>query len=174
MSESESTDTPPQEKTGILTRLVKLLLVAVLVAPAAAIQAYLLTPETVEEIDEIEARVTYVAGKQQQHEDEVEVDLGHFDVSIVRPEINKVLRVRFQLAALVPDRFVGRYEDFMKEQHHRFRDRIIMELQRTETILLTDPRLVELRSNLILVLNEMATTPTFRNVIFSNYSVRQQ
>lgn len=49
-----------------------------------------------------------------------------------------------------------------------------MELQRTETILLTDPRLVELRSNLILVLNEMATTPTFRNVIFSNYSVRQQ
>ena len=154
--------------------MARLVMLATLLAPVVAIQGYLLMPAETDTVSEFDARVTYVSGMQRVDNEEIEVDLGKFDASIVRPEINKVLRVRFHLAGLIPYRERGRYEDFFETNNHRFRDRVITELTRTEAQHLADPRLSELRVQLTTLVNGMTETPLFRNLVFSNYSVLQQ
>lgn len=180
MSEQESTPSVEKQadesRISLKTGMLRCLLFVALISPTMVIQAYLFkNSDPVRDTEsEIEDRVTYLTGKQNLNQKLIEVDLGEFNISVVRSEIKKVLRIRFQLTGLVVEGDVDRFETYYEQNMHRVRDRIIDKLTKTEAKHLVDPRLSTLRLQLIDMTNDMAGSPLFRNIVFSNYTIVQQ
>lgn len=175
MSSDESTATI-EPKSRLLLRIAAGIVSAMLLSPMLAAHGYLLT-QTAEDAfdeDEVDDRIRYLAEKQAERAAEIEIDLGSFNTSIVRSEINKVLRVRFQLVGVISEKDQDIVEELQETKLHRFRDQVISELTRTEAANLADPRLVELQAQLMNLANQLTGEPIFRDLILNDFSILQQ
>ncbi len=159
----------------MIKRLVRYVLLFLLIAvPTVAIQSYALTRPEPAPFSEFEARLNYLTDRHVTGDYDVEVDLGYFNASIVRKEIDEVLRVRFRLSGVISRDDRRAFADFQETKINRFRDRVITLLTQTEASELTDPSMLALRSQLIGLANEMNEKTIFQNVMFSDYSVQKQ
>ena len=168
--------TTKTEKPGIVLRVFRCLLVIGLIAPVVAIHGFLHARDDEADLaSEIDDRIAYVTGTQPVGKSTfIEVDIGHFNTSVVRSEIGKVVRIRFQLTGLMAKQHLGLFEDFRTEKLNRYRDVVITELTHTQIKNLLDPRLSELRARLMSRTNDMIGSIVFRNLIISNFTMVQQ
>lgn len=178
MSEQEPTPvdgSPEGPQEGLVLRAIRFLLLALVLSPVVAVHGYLHADgESVDAVESIDDRITYLTGIQPARSGITEVDLGDFNISVVRPEIRTTLRIRFQLAGLVSEQDLHDLEDFRVIHEHRLRDMIITELTKTESKHFSDPRLSELRSSLMNHVNDMSRPIVFRDLIFSRFSMVKQ
>ena len=159
---------------------IALLLVAVVIGeclaafyfvPAPAETAALVgatIPEEPEEqadpFDEVEAAT----------EEQVEVDLGEFQVTAYQPLSNSTLRLDFHLYGTVIKDDNEAFQLAFEENKNRFRDQAIRIFRGSEVTDLADAKLGLIRRRILETSNKILGEPYLRTIIFSEFRFTEQ
>lgn len=97
-----------------------------------------------------------------------EVDLGEFMVTQRREP--SIFYIRFHLYAVVPDSFVGQFDQLRQTHGERIRAKVRQVTMACDIDHLNDPSLGWLKSELISSINEVTQSPIVRDVVFGDFS----
>jgi len=177
----------PQEQTPASTgklslfSKIKILLFVALVVAVECAAAYLYLPSAEEsailvgagEIKE-ENKTTPEHEIEEEENDQVEVDLGEFNVTAYQPVSNTTLRIDFHLYGIVAAIEHKEFTTLLEENLHRFRDQVIITMRGAEIVDLTDAGLGLVKRKIMDKTNRMLSKPLLQSVIFSDFSFIEQ
>lgn len=106
--------------------------------------------------------------------DEIEVELGKFNVIIHQPAANLTMRVNFHLIGTLPTENEKEFEELLLHNEHRLRDQVIFEIRNSRVEDLTDPGLALLKRKILAKSNELLGKPILHTVLFSDFSYIEQ
>ena len=106
--------------------------------------------------------------------DQFEVSLGQFSVTAFQPISNTTLRIDFQLWGTVSVEDEKEFLLFLEDNHHRFREQVIVTVRSTDITDLTDAGLGLVKRKILERTNRMLGKPLLRTVIFSDFSFIEQ
>jgi len=105
--------------------------------------------------------------------DQVEVDLGQFDVVSFQPVSDSTLRIGFHLYGTVAVENQDEFLILMEENEHRFRELVIQTIRSAEITDLTDAGLGLIKRRISEKTNKLLGRPMLRVVIFSEFSFEE-
>lgn len=105
--------------------------------------------------------------------DQVEVDLGQFDVVSFQPVSDSTLRIGFHLFGTVALEDQDEFLILMEESQHRFRELVIQTIRSAEITDLTDAGLGLIKRRISEKTNKLLGRPMLRVVIFSDFSFEE-
>jgi flagellar basal body-associated protein FliL len=105
---------------------------------------------------------------------EVEVELGKFNVIIHQPAANLTMRVNFHLIGTLPTESQKEFEELLQHNEHRLRDQVIFEIRNSRVEDLIDPGLALLKRKILAKSNELLGKPILHTVLFSDFSYIEQ
>jgi flagellar basal body-associated protein FliL len=141
-------------------------------AAAAMAGATLATPSKAEETAEKEKADK--SDPEDEAADQVEVDLGQFNVTAFQPTTNTTLRIDLHLFGTVGAKDGKDFVKLKEENQHRFRDQVIVIIRSADITDLTDPGLNLMKRKILEKTNRMFGKPLLRAVIFSDFSFIEQ
>jgi len=106
--------------------------------------------------------------------DQFEVSLGEFSVTAFQPISNTTLRIDFQLWGTVSVEDEKEFLVLLEDNHHRFREQVIVTVRSTDITDLTDAGLGLVKRKILERTNRMLGKPLLRTVIFSDFSFIEQ
>lgn len=106
--------------------------------------------------------------------DQIEVDLGEFNVCVFQHLSGTTLRVDFHLFGTVGAEDEMEFLELMEDNRHRFRDQILATICSAEITDLTEPGLGLIKRKLLERTNKTLGKPLLRVVIFSDFSFIEQ
>jgi hypothetical protein len=107
-------------------------------------------------------------------EDQVEVDLGQFNVVSFQPASNTTLRIDFHMYGTIDSDDKAKFEAAMQDNQHRFRDQVIVTVRSCELSELTDAGLGLIKRRILEKSNRTFGKPFLQAVIFSEFSFIEQ
>ncbi|MGW8257897.1 MAG: flagellar basal body-associated FliL family protein [Thermoguttaceae bacterium] len=114
--------------------------------------------------------------KEVQHDenDQMEVDLGEFNVTAYQPISNTTLRIDFRLFGTILAKDQDEFSKLLEENKHRFRDQVIITLRSSEITDLTDAGLGLVKRKLLEKANRILGKPLLQSILFSDFSFIEQ
>lgn len=107
-------------------------------------------------------------------EQQVEVDLGEFNVVSFQPRTNTTLRIDFHLYGTIHPDDQAKFDEAWQENTHRFRDQVIVTVRGSELSELTDAGLGLIKRKILEKTNRILGKPLLQTVIFSEFSFIEQ
>ena len=107
-------------------------------------------------------------------EDQMEVDLGEFQVVSYQPASNTTLRIDFHLYGTIDPDDQPKFDLAWQENTHRFRDQVIVTVRGCELSELTDAGLGLIKRKILEKSNRILGKPLLQAVIFSDFSFIEQ
>ncbi len=107
-------------------------------------------------------------------EEQVEVDLGEFDVVSFQPASNTTLRIDFHLYGTIHPDDQEKFDLAWGENTHRVRDQVIVTVRGCELTELTDAGLGLIKRKILEKINRTLGKPLLQSIIFSEFSFIEQ
>ena len=106
--------------------------------------------------------------------EQVEVDLGQFNVTAHQPSSNTTVRIEFHLFGVISPGDKAEFEKLLKANHHRFREQVLVTLRSAEGSDLADAGLGLIKRQILEKTNTLLGKPLLRGVIVSDFSYMEQ
>lgn len=132
-----------------------------------------LAGSAVESKEEVKADLKKEEEEKEQN-NQVEVDLGEFNVTAYQPTSNTTLRIDFHLYGTVTALEQKEFMSHLEENLHRFRDQVIITVRSSEITDLTDAGLGLVKRKIVEKTNRMLNKQFLQTVIFSDFSFLEQ
>ena len=174
---------PPGKSRSPMAYKIGLLLFVVAVVAVECLIAYLWLPSASDaaalsgEMIEGQASLAAIAEDQQDQEElveELEIDLGEFNVTAFQPISNTTLRIDFHLFATVAVADFNEIVRLHEENEHRFREQVIVTIRSADITDLTDAGLGLIKRKILEKSNRLLGKPLLRTIVFSDYSFVEQ
>lgn len=172
--------------SSLLGKLAVLLFVAVVIAGECLV-AVLLLPTASEttvmatatldrraQAAELPLKPSEPEEKEEELIDQMEVDLGDFNVTSYQPLSQTTLRLDFHLYGTVGADEKAEFDIKMEESTHRFREQVIVIMRSSEITDLTDAGLGLIKRKVLEKSNRIFGKPLLRTIIFSDFSFIEQ
>ena len=172
--------------SSLLGKLAVLLFVAVVIAGECLV-AVLLLPTASEttvmatatldrraQAAELPLKPSEPEEKEEELIDQMEVDLGDFNVTSYQPLSQTTLRLDFHLYGTVAADEKAEFDIKMEESTHRFREQVIVIMRSSELTDLTDAGLGLIKRKVLEKSNRIFGKPLLRTIIFSDFSFIEQ
>jgi hypothetical protein len=104
-----------------------------------------------------------------EHNVELEVDLGTFAMTVAVAK-SKPLLLSFHLFGTLNESKHAEFTARFEAQHHRLRQEVLVLLRGTDTELLTDPDLTELKKQLLARINRLLGKASLNDLIISDFA----
>jgi len=111
---------------------------------------------------------------EKERNEQIEVDLGEFNVTAFMPTSNTTMRIDFHLYGTVAGADQKEFMSRLEENLHRFRDQVIVTVRSAEITELTDAGLGLVKRKILDKTNRMMGKQLLRTVIFSDFSFIEQ
>jgi flagellar basal body-associated protein FliL len=182
-------DPQPQEQTSAtagkssLFGKIKILLFVVLVITLECAAAYWCLPSAEEtallaagtaEVAKEEVKLAEAQEAAKAENEQVEVDLGEFNVTAYQPVSNTTLRIDFHLFGTVAAAEQKEFMTSLEENLHRFRDQVIITMRSAEITDLTDAGLGLVKRKILDKTNRLFNKPLLQSIIFSDFAFIEQ
>lgn len=151
-----------------------LLVVALSAAAHALLIAGDRNPHKPEPFDEIADRVEYQLGHSISRGEMQEFELGEFDTSVYRSDLDTTLRLEFRLSLVVKQQSAAAFDRMLSRSRHRLRDAALTAVARSATHDLLDPTFRELKAAVAEAANDVCGRPVVATAIFADYSFVDQ
>ena len=180
----ETNETEQEAASGRSTLLAKanlaLLLMAVVFAECMA--AYFFVPDPAETAalvgvaipEESEEQADPFDQVEAAMKEQIEVDLGTFQVTAYQPLSNSTLRLDFHLYGTIVKDDDEVFQLAFEENKNRFRDQAIRIFRSAEVTDLTDAKLGLIKRKILETSNKILGEPFLRTIIFSDFSFLEQ
>lgn len=131
--------------------------------------------ETKSELDPLGLLTDYKQAVPRHHPyDLVEIDLGHYDVSIPVAESVDMYHIGFSAAAIVPRERKDDLDGKIQEFNSRIQDMVLQSAQRMSPDNISDPYQAWLKSEILAEIAHLLKTREVRDVVFSEYSFERR
>ena len=151
-------------------------LVAVLLLPTASETTVMATATLDRRAQAVELPLKPSEPEEKEEEliDQMEVDLGDFNVTSYQPLSQTTLRLDFHLYGTVAADEKAEFDIKMEESTHRFREQVIVIMRSSELTDLTDAGLGLIKRKVLEKSNRIFGKPLLRTIIFSDFSFIEQ
>lgn len=180
-ADSDGSDQPADEANpkprlaGLVRSFGWFLLVLALSAAAHALLiAGDRNPHKLEPFDEIADRVEYQLGHAISRGEMQEFELGEFQTSVYRSDLDTTLRLEFRLSLVVKQQNGAAFAQMLNRSRHRLRDAALSAVARCATHDLLDPTLRELKAAVAEAANDVCGQPVVVTATFADYSFVDQ
>jgi flagellar basal body-associated protein FliL len=102
--------------------------------------------------------------------DQVEVDLGEFDVTAFQPVSNSTLRVSVHVWGTVADKDQAAFQDLTQGNQQRLREQVLVTIRSADSAELTEPGLGVVKRKILDRMNKTLGKPLLRTIVFSDFS----
>jgi flagellar basal body-associated protein FliL len=133
---------------------------------------------------------THESAHHEATQEQTEVDLGAFSLTVFNPNTNNNLLIDFHLFGTVtgaplaaesaekPEKVeegdAAKLESLLKKNRHRFRDQVIVTIRNSQIADLTDPGLGLIKRQILAKTNTLLGEPLVKEVVFSDFVVVEQ
>ncbi len=122
-------------------------------------------------------------------QEQTEVDLGAFSLTVFNPNTNSNLLIDFHLYGTVSgaategnaekadkseESDAAKLENLLKKHKHRFRDQVIVTVRNSQIADLTDPGLGLIKRQILAKTNALLGEPLLKEIVFSDFVVVEQ
>jgi flagellar FliL protein len=196
MAEAELTSSvedgvAPKPKSLVKKLKVAGILAAIVLAQCFVVYVWLPAGEerTARASEKTEATM-HEASRHEATQEQTEVDLGAFSLTVFNPNTNNNLLIDFHLFGTVagapaaaesaekPEKAeegdVAKLESLLKKNKHRFRDQVIVTIRNSQIADLTDPGLGLIKRQILAKTNALLGEPLVKEVVFSDFVVVEQ
>lgn len=105
---------------------------------------------------------------------QVEIDLGYFDLTAYQGDASTTLRIQFQLYGIVNEIDEDEFLDIIEENQHRLRDQILATMRSVNVGDLNDAGLGLIKRRILEKSNKAIGKPLLQAVVFSDFSFIEQ
>lgn len=170
------------KKSGMMGKLVvAMFMTMVIVTEVIAFYMFFPNAESVATLAEekIAKKLATKVAEDDEEEDkskseQIEVDLGGFDITAHQPATGATMRITFHLYGTVSELDQGTFDSLKTSTQHRLRDKIIYEVRNSDVSDITDPGLGLIKRRILEKSNELFGKQILRSVIFSDFSFVEQ
>jgi len=168
---------------GFLGKIIAAVVIGVIVAGEAAL-VYMFLPsadviasrvreEVKQELTEGGEKLEDVA-KTSEFTEQIEVELGSFQLAIHQPSTNSTLNVTCRVMGTIEKTDQAEFDKLLANNSNRLRERIIIEFRSADLGELTDAGLGLLKRRILEKSNQLLGKPIVKSIMFPEYNYYQQ